>query len=311
MPLKSKKRVKQLPLETPKAAELVPASPNKGFNLLELPLELITCKSWRYLFFPLLWERLEPCLTHSKNVGTWYKVYGESLIRKSSLVCENPEIASHVRSMSVILSRYSTDTVLPACVRAIEALPNIHTLQIIRTHDKMATVLNNHFEGHIFPQVRTITLPGHAHNILRSCPEVRRIISNTRMNSTTLVSVIAKVCKKVEEVEGFRGPESVMKRLAKAVPNLRSIKFDYPIPSSDLQHFYSLKKLSRITFCSKHATEEHAMADNECLARINLAKNIVRKAEGRRNVTVEYYDDNRSQGLTPCPGWSRAFNVDI
>lgn len=55
-----------------------------------------TCRLWRNLFFPLLWERLEPCLTHSK-AAAWYKVYGESLIRKSSLVCENQEIASHVR----------------------------------------------------------------------------------------------------------------------------------------------------------------------------------------------------------------------
>jgi len=55
-----------------------------------------TCKLWRTMFFPLLWERLETCLFHSFS-GALYKVYGESLIRKSSLVCENPEMASHVR----------------------------------------------------------------------------------------------------------------------------------------------------------------------------------------------------------------------
>jgi hypothetical protein len=55
-----------------------------------------TCKLWRNIFFPLLWERLEACLPHSSS-GAWYKVYGESLIRKSSFVCENPEVASHVR----------------------------------------------------------------------------------------------------------------------------------------------------------------------------------------------------------------------
>lgn len=55
-----------------------------------------TCRLWRNIFFPLLWERLEACLTHS-STAAWYKVYGESLIRKSSLVAENPGIASHVR----------------------------------------------------------------------------------------------------------------------------------------------------------------------------------------------------------------------
>ena len=55
-----------------------------------------TCKLWRHLFFPMLWERLEPCLAHT-NGGAWYKAHGDSMIRTSSLVCENPEIASHVR----------------------------------------------------------------------------------------------------------------------------------------------------------------------------------------------------------------------
>ena len=54
------------------------------------------CRSWRNLFFPLLWERLEPCLIHSDS-GNWSEGYGNSLIRKSAFVCENPEIASHVR----------------------------------------------------------------------------------------------------------------------------------------------------------------------------------------------------------------------
>lgn len=116
--------------------------------------------------------------------------------------------------MSVSLSRYSTTTVLPSCVRTIEALPNLHTLQIIRTHDRMSNILKEAFDGHVFPQVRTISLPSHAHHILRCCPEVRTVICNTRMDASTLVSTMAKVCKKVEEVQGFRGLENVMKSTA-------------------------------------------------------------------------------------------------
>jgi len=56
-----------------------------------------TCKLWRNIFFPLLWERLEACLSHSSSGATWDKICGDALIRKSSLVCKNPEIASHVR----------------------------------------------------------------------------------------------------------------------------------------------------------------------------------------------------------------------
>ena len=106
--------------------------------------------------------------------------------------------------MSVILPQYSTETVLPACVRAIEALPNLHTLQIVRTGHRMSTLLKNAFKGHVFPQVRTISLPSRAHHILRCCPEVRTVICIDRLSSRSLVSAIAKRCKKVEEVQDFR-----------------------------------------------------------------------------------------------------------
>ena len=114
----------------------------------------------------------------------------------------------------------------------------------------MLSDLKRAFGGHVFPQVRTISLPSNAHHILRCCTEVRKIICISQVDSSTLVSAIAMSCKEVEEVQGFRGPENVMKRtpfppflvgllhllimsclgLAKGAPNLRSIKFDYPIP---------------------------------------------------------------------------------
>jgi hypothetical protein len=53
------------------------------------------------------------------------------------------------------------------------------------------------------------------------------------------------------------------------------------------------------------------MVDDELLACIQLAKDIVLKAQGRGSVTVEYH--NRSLSLDPslAPEWSRAFDVDI
>ena len=116
--------------------------------------------------------------------------------------------------MSVTLPHYSTETVLPACVQAIEALPNLHTLQIVRMDHKMSTLLKNALKGHTFPQIRTISLPSRAHHILRRCPEVRKVICISRRKSSTLVSAIASHCKKVEEIQGIRGSmESTALRL--------------------------------------------------------------------------------------------------
>jgi len=55
-----------------------------------------TCRSWRKLFSPLLWERLEPCLIPSDS-GKWSESNADLLMRMSTFVRENPEIASHVR----------------------------------------------------------------------------------------------------------------------------------------------------------------------------------------------------------------------
>jgi len=108
--------------------------------------------------------------------------------------------------MSVVLPHYSTEPNLAACVRAMEALPNLRTLQIVGSGYKMSTLVKNAFKGHTFPQIRTISLPNRAHHILRRCPEVRKVICISRMYSSILASAIAKHCKKVEEVQGFCGP---------------------------------------------------------------------------------------------------------
>jgi hypothetical protein len=108
--------------------------------------------------------------------------------------------------MSVILPHYSTATVLPAWVRAMEALPNLRTLQIVGMAYKLSTLLKNAFKGHFFRQIRTISLQSRAHHILRRCPEVRKVICTSWIDASILASAIAKHCKKVEELQGFYGP---------------------------------------------------------------------------------------------------------
>ncbi|KAF8907056.1 hypothetical protein CPB84DRAFT_1769385 [Gymnopilus junonius] len=292
MPPKSKKSTKRAKLSN---SELVHQSqPQKVFastmknnaqasKALELPLELLTeiLSNFKVIpvpttptdpCTPMFYHILEPdylertdalrtlsqtsCASHSKS-GAWYQVLGESLIRKSFLVTESQEIASHVRSMSVILSRYSTTTVLPAFVRAIEALPNLTTLQILRVHHQMTTPLGSAFEGHRFPQVRKVVC-GHGHDI----------------DASKLISAIAKECKQVEEVMGFNGNERLMKRLAKATPNLRSIKFTALMTAEGLRPLTTLKNVTHVTLNSYCATEEDALTNSQTLSAIKVAKDI-------------------------------------
>ncbi|KAG6856136.1 hypothetical protein H0H87_007196 [Tephrocybe sp. NHM501043] len=203
-----------------------------------------TCRQFRASFLPELWGRFEVCTTkaheehpmHSLKTsvlgmeddfyysGAWYKTIAQALETRSNGLRNSPMHAKLVHTVSVALTRCQHTTTLPAFVQCLLTLPNLHTLQILRAHTQMTTHLKNAFEGHPLSQVRTVVLPDHAHNVLRSCPEVRRVICNDG-DGGKLVSAIQKECKKVERLEGFKPDDKLMKRLVKAVPNLQEIHF--------------------------------------------------------------------------------------
>ncbi|KAG6817168.1 hypothetical protein H0H87_012129 [Tephrocybe sp. NHM501043] len=175
---------------------------------------------------------------------------------------------------SVALTRCQYITVLPAFVQCLLALPNLNTLQILRAHTQMTTHLKNAFEGHVIRQVRTVVLPNYAHNILRSCPEVRSVMCNYG-DGGKLVTAIQKVCKKVERLEGFKPDENMMKRLVKAVPNLQEIRFGHQVDPKTLAMLSTLKHLRAIEL-NVPATRTPEV--DKC---IGLAKDFLRKAKDR------------------------------
>ena len=104
--------------------------------------------------------------------------------------------------MTVSLTRYQFTKILPAFVNALEMLPNLHTLRICHAHSQMSTHLKGAFEGHVFPQIKTVVLPSAAHNILRSCPNVKDV-TNVEENGSKLAGAICKECPLVERIAGF------------------------------------------------------------------------------------------------------------
>jgi hypothetical protein len=77
----------------------------------------------------------------------------------------------------------------------------------------MTTALKDAFEYLRLPSVRVIILPAFAHELLKSCPNVREVIC-IRDNGSKLVGSIAKACKHVEKIEGFQADEKMMKRMS-------------------------------------------------------------------------------------------------
>lgn len=81
------------------------------------------------------------------------------------------------------------------------SLPNLHTIEIYYAHLDTTTAIKNAFKGCLLPSVHTVVLPAVAHNILRSCPNVRDVSCNGGIERVKMVcSAIVAKCPKVERV---------------------------------------------------------------------------------------------------------------
>jgi hypothetical protein len=123
-------------------------------------------------------------------------------VRKRTVYTPVHCISFMCRVVNVVLTRCSTATVLPEFAQCLSQLPNLHTLQVVHAHSQMTTVLGQYFKDIKLPSVRLAILPAHAHNILRSCTEVRTVVC-TEGESSKLVGAIRSSCPNVEIIRGF------------------------------------------------------------------------------------------------------------
>lgn len=113
--------------------------------------------------------------------------------------------------MSVTVTRYRMDIILPAFASCLQSLPNLHTLELCHVHQEMTTKLKKAFEGVMIPSIRTVVLPTIAHHILRSCPNVEDITC-TVGDGSQLLGTIASRCPRVERISGMRPSPGMLKR---------------------------------------------------------------------------------------------------
>ncbi|KAJ7625548.1 hypothetical protein FB45DRAFT_1029907 [Roridomyces roridus] len=204
-----------------------------------------TCQQLRTIFLPLLWECWNVCVK-SRNGGVWYKALGDFLQRASEGLAKQPELLSYVRTVNVIVTRYSSRTVLPPFARCLTLMPNLHTLQIIHAHTKMTSHLKQGFEGITIPSVRKLILPAWAHEVLRCCPNVTDLRCNSS-EAVKLVPAIAKCCKKIEIFEGYSpAGDAGYKKILKAAPNLKELELDSMPTAETFKTLSAFKKLGTI-----------------------------------------------------------------
>lgn len=272
----------------------VPVPTSRRFNTPVLPPSVFerwdtlralsqTCRLWRSIFYPMVWERMEACAIRQLKLDTksgsgnqtpaaassapkpeidiyefrgddipvsWYKGVSRLLEKVSKGLSSDPQAAQHVRTVNVSLTRCSPGTVLPAFVECLEKLPNLETLQILRAHSQMSSMITDYFQRHTFPQIRTVIVPEQGHEILRCCPNARKVICNYG-DGSKIITGLAKCCKNIEVVEGITANKNFLKRLVKGCPNIRELKLETGIEQNTtdvLKALEPLKNLTRLEF---------------------------------------------------------------
>jgi hypothetical protein len=123
-------------------------------------------------------------------------------------------LTGSVRVVTVTLTRFQTSKVLPPFVKLLNALPNVHTLEIPHAHSAMTGALKEAFEGSVFPTVQKIILPTCAHEILRCCPEIREVTCNEDDGGRLVGALAHNGCKKLEVLRGVSpGPVLIKRKL--------------------------------------------------------------------------------------------------
>jgi len=250
-----------------------------------------TCRTLRRKFLSWLWEKVEACVAPER--AAWYISLGNALESKCHILLKNPPLAMHVRVMSVTITRYRMDIILPAFASCLRSLPNLHTLELCHVHQEMTTKLKKAFEGVMISSIRTVVLPTIAHHILRSCPNVEDVTCAVG-DGSQIVGTIASKCPRVERISGTYPSPAMLKRLAKKNPNMREVSFSvYGVAYPDISLLGIFKKLAAIEF-----QINLALGENPQDQRISAAKKILRASEYSGMKVVKFrvlrFDPNES-----------------
>ncbi|KAL4250030.1 hypothetical protein ABKN59_005951 [Abortiporus biennis] len=161
-----------------------------------------------------------------------------------------PEIASLVKIVTVtfLLSRcpspYSTVFLFVRCLRK---LPNLHTLHVLYAHSQTTTALKDAFEPTKLPQIRTLILPNHAHDIIRSCSQARTITCNEG-DGERFLNAIDDACPNIRSLRNIDDNEALLTWLPKSIPTLEEISVKIRPYIRVQQSFYQhLRKSNNLT----------------------------------------------------------------
>ncbi|KAH7345412.1 hypothetical protein B0J17DRAFT_608601 [Rhizoctonia solani] len=203
------------------------------------------CQLSRKIYLPLLYERLQICIT---TKPAWYREHGNNLIRKCNGLLKSQHLWPYIRTITVCFTRFETNRVLPLFVQLLKALPNVRTLEVPHAHGWMTSIFKRHFEGNIFPTIQKVVMPTCAHEILRCCPGIRDVTCNEGDGGTLVSAVVSTGGSNLEAMSAIVTGPVHMKRLLKANPPLKRVRLAFGMknPENLIQSFSKFPTLRTI-----------------------------------------------------------------
>ncbi|KAK0186731.1 hypothetical protein F5146DRAFT_1227324 [Armillaria mellea] len=150
-----------------------------------------TCKAYRHIFLPMLWEKLEAFQCTDPNVEVhpelpeWQQKVTSTIVRQlETVTIRDPALTDHVQSITFTLTE-SAQNLYPWIAKCLPLLPRLATIQIFGLEFKGSdNALRGAFEDVLVPSVKTLAIPNSAHVIFPSFPNVLNIMCNSFYESS-------------------------------------------------------------------------------------------------------------------------------
>ncbi|KAJ3519995.1 hypothetical protein NMY22_g12947 [Coprinellus aureogranulatus] len=205
-----------------------------------------TCQSWREALLPLLWRDVEcGSITRPESKCQWFLQCAPRLIRICGGLGDAPELALHTRNIRLVISTHRLREALASLVKCLGACRQLKVINVHFAQAEIAMDVKLAFEGLIFPSVETMILPTQMHNLLRCCPNVKRVMCH-QGDGSQIITAMRQACKSVEVLCGIRSDRSIVERLAKAAPCLRELRFGWQGDISTKEMLKILKELKTL-----------------------------------------------------------------
>ncbi|KAK0458148.1 uncharacterized protein EV420DRAFT_1270656, partial [Desarmillaria tabescens] len=141
-----------------------------------------TCKAYRQIFLPMVWEKLEAFQCTDPNIEVrpelpeWQQNVTSEIVRQlQTVTIKDPALADHVQSVSFTLTE-SAQNLYPWIAKSLSMLPRLTTVQIFGLEFKGSEeALQRAFENILVPSVQTLAIPNSAHVIFSSFPNVLNV----------------------------------------------------------------------------------------------------------------------------------------